>query len=64
MVKMNEIISILMKRDNLTKEEATNIYQEAKARIDEAIANDSIFEVEDIMMEEFGLEMDYIFDII
>lgn len=53
-----------MKRDNLTKEEATNIYQEAKARIDEAIANDSIFEVEDIMMEEFGLEMDYIFDII
>lgn len=61
---MNEIISILMKRDNLTKEEATNIYQEAKARIDEAIANDSIFEVEDIMMEEFGLEMDYIFDII
>lgn len=61
---MNKIISILMKRDNLTKEEATNIYQEAKARIDEAIANDSIFEVEDIMMEEFGLEMDYIFDII
>lgn len=61
---MNEIISILMKRDNLTREEATNVYQEAKARIDEAIANDSVFEVEDIMMEEFGLEMDYIFDII
>lgn len=61
---MNKIINILMKQDNLTKEEATNIYQEAKVRINEAIANDNIFEVEDIMIEEFGLEMDYIFDII
>jgi hypothetical protein len=59
---MNEIIRILMKRDNLSFAEAKEIYDECKVRIDEAlITNDSI---EDIMMEDLGLELDYIFDII
>jgi len=59
---MNEIIKILMERDDLTKEEATQVFNEGRDRILENIGDP--FEVEEIMMEEFGLEMDYIMDII
>ena len=61
---MNKIIEILMKRDGMTKEEATSHYKAVKADINDAIANGDSELVEDLMAEEFGLEPDYIMDLL
>lgn len=49
-----------MERDGLTK-------QEAEERVDEVremLSESDPWEAEDILMDELGLEMDYIFDIL
>lgn len=61
---MNRIIDILIKRDNLTYEEASEQFEYAQNLIHEAIANCDDDEIEEIMRDELGLEMDYIFDIL
>lgn len=61
---MKEIIEILMRRDGITYEEAKEMCLECKEAIMEAIDNDEIFEVEDILRSELGLEPDYIFNFI
>ena len=58
---MNEIVEILMRRDENTREEAVARYEETKRLIDEALASGCEEEVEDILAEEIGLELDYIF---
>lgn len=60
MKKDNEVVRILMKRDGLTREEAEERLDEVREMISHADA----WEIEDIIADEFGLEMDYIFDII
>ena len=60
MARRNEVIRILMERDDLTREEAEERLEEVREMISEADA----FEVEDIIADELGLEMDYIFDIL
>lgn len=56
---MNRVVEILMERDDMTEEEATELLDEVREMILEN--SDS---AEDIVLEELGLEMDYIFDII
>ena len=58
---MNEIIQILMRRDGMTVKEAKQAYLDCKAEIDDAIMGFNVCEVEDILLSELGLEMDYIF---
>ena len=60
---MNRIVKILMERDKLTYEEASDQFEYAQNLIHEAIANCEEDMIEEIMYEELGLEMDYIFDI-
>lgn len=60
MKKTNEVVRILMERDELTQEEAEETLEEVREMISEA----DPWEVEDILADELGLEMDYIFDII
>ena len=60
MKKVNNIVRILMERDGLSKEEATERVEEVREMISEA----DPWEAEDILADELGLEMDYIFDII
>lgn len=60
MKKQNEVIRILMKRDGLTREEAQERLDEVREMLSEA----DPWEAEDIIADELGLEMDYIFDII
>lgn len=60
MKKSNEVIRILMERDGLTKEEATERLEEVR----EMISYADPYEVEGIIADELGLEMDYIFDIL
>ena len=57
--KVNEVVRILMERDGLTQAEA----QERVDEVHEMIAEADPWEAEDILADELGLEMDYIFDI-
>ena len=61
---MNRIIEILMNRDDLTYEEAKEMYEDTKAELMDAIDGTSGLDPEEVLMGELGLEMDYIFDFI
>ena len=56
----NEVIRILMERDYMTREEA----QERLEEVREMLTDVDPWEAEDIIADELGLEMDYIFDIL
>ena len=60
MKKDNEIVRILMERDGFTREEAEERLEEVREMVSEA----DPWEAEDILADELGLEMDYIFDIL
>jgi hypothetical protein len=54
----NEIVNVLMRRDGLSLEEAYEQLNDARERF--ADGDDP----EDILAEEFGLEPDYLFDLL
>jgi len=58
---MNRVVEILMKRDDMSQQEAEELVSETA---DELLAGDSIFDADDIIMSNLGLEPDYIFDIL
>lgn len=58
---LDNIIDIISKRDDLTIEEAKDIVYEIKSMIDDAILYGNYTEVEQIMIDQLGLEMDYIY---
>ena len=60
--RMKRIIEILMKRDGNTEKEAKARLEEVKDMLVEC--NYDADETEKIMMEQLGLEMDYIEDIL
>lgn len=60
---MNKIIKILMDRDDLTYEEAREIYEETQEQIYEALENGDCG-IDDILLDNLCLEPDYIFDLI
>lgn len=55
---MSEIVNVLVKRDGVSKKEA----EEQVADIRERIYSGEIdaFDIDDVMMDELGLEPDYI----
>jgi hypothetical protein len=55
---MYSIKSVLMRRDGLTSDEADDMIEEARERI---YSGD---DPEEILLEEFGLEPDYVFDLL
>ena len=59
------IISILMERDDLTEEEAGEQVEDAVEAINDILDNGGSYEeAEDVLLEDLGLEMDYIFDLL
>ena len=57
---VTEFEKILMNRDNMTKEEAHKEYQNASEMIFDMLEDGAGYEeVEDALMCEYGLEMDY-----
>lgn len=56
----NKVVDILMKRDDLSRTEAQERFNEVRDMIQEC--NFDPVETEDILIEELGLEMDYIFE--
>ena len=61
---MNRVVKILIERDNMTYEEAESQVNEVQELLEEALSFGSYAEAEDILKDELGLEMDYIFDLI
>lgn len=59
---MNRVIEILCRRDDLSVEEAASRIAEVREAI--LCCDGSYIEAEEIMLNELGLEMDYIFDIL
>ena len=55
---VESIKAVLMRRDKMSAEEADELIEEAKERV--AAGEDP----EEILHEDFGLEPDYIFDLI
>lgn len=64
MSKINRVVEILMKRDGLTQKQAEKQLVNVSEEIQMAIADNASEAVEDIMMDELGLEMDYIEDVL
>lgn len=60
MANNNEVIRVLRERDGLTREEANERLEEVREMVYDA----DPYEAEDILADELGLEMDYIFDIL
>ena len=58
------IVQILMERDGLSKDEAIALLKDVRAELYECIDKGDYSSAEDIMLDELGLEMDYIFDLI
>lgn len=58
---MEEIIAILMNRDGDSRAEAKRRIRETRSLIYEALGEGREYEIEDILLEELGLELDYIY---
>jgi hypothetical protein len=61
---MNRIVSILMKRDNMTETEAKDLLATVQTEVQEAVADGDYDLVEEIIACDLGLEMDYAMDIL
>ena len=59
---MNNVVQILMDRDRNTEQEAIKRFEETKIMMEECAFEP--IETEKILMEQLGLEMDYIHDFI
>ena len=57
---MNPVVKILMERDGMTEHEATDLVRKTK----EELMNSQCYDGADIIMENLGLEPDYIMDIL
>jgi len=64
---MDEIVKILMRRDNITENEARNLIEGCRAEIQDALANNYLYSyysiydaVSDIIADWLGLEPDYL----
>ena len=62
--KINKVVEILMRRDDMTQQEAEHLLNRVREEINDVIEDGDPAAVEDIMYTELGLEMDYIFDIL
>ena len=59
-----KIIQILMHRDGITKAEAKKQYETTRKEFQRALAGMSNRDPEDVLAEDLGIEMDYIFEFI
>lgn len=64
MAGIDRIIKILMNRDDLSKEEAMEVVKETKEMVESAIRSGDYTAAEDIFMEELGLEIDYMVNLL
>ena len=61
---MTELKQVIMQRDDLTSEEADNLIAEAKTALIGYLDNNDLTSADEICEEYFGLEPDYILDLL
>lgn len=62
---MEDIVTILMERDDLSRQEAQQMVDECRQRLqEEAVPTGDIELAEEILAEELGLELDYMMDLL
>jgi hypothetical protein len=62
---MTEFEKVIMNRDEVSAEEAKRQRDEAREELYAMLEDgDSYDDIEDMLMYDYGLEMDYIFDLI
>jgi len=62
---MNKIVEILMERDNMSQEEAEDLLDDAREEAQNVLEKEgSLEDIETILLDYFGLEPDYIFELI
>lgn len=59
-----DILAILQRRDGVTREEAEMTLEECRDRVQEYFAGEEEDDPEDILMEELGLEPDYLLGVL
>ena len=60
----NNLVELLMRRDHLTREEAIEMLFTCNAALERAVSDGNYSDVDDIIMDDLGLEPDYLFDIL
>lgn len=60
----NNLVELLMRRDHLSREEATEMLFTCREDINRAVEEGNYSEVDDIIMLDLGLEPDYLYDIL
>jgi len=60
MNSVNDVINLIMHRDNISVLEATNLVSECMEEMEEAVAQGYWQEAEDILASYLGLESDYL----
>ena len=60
---MESIKEVLMRRDDMTADEADALIEDAKEALAEYIENGELDYAEDICQEYFGLEPDYLMEL-
>jgi len=63
-MKLESIKDILMRRDGMTEEDALALIEDAKEQLDIYIYSGQLISAGDICMEFFGLEPDYLSELI
>lgn len=61
---MQTLIQVLIERDGITEEQAKEDIRECRTEMLAAIESGNMFEAEEIFADWFGLEPDYLFDVI
>lgn len=61
---MDSITEVLMRRDGLSEEDAKREIEDFKADIEDSIMSGNLEDIEDALMNDLGLEPDYLMDIL
>jgi hypothetical protein len=61
---MDSITEVLMRRDGLSEEDAKREVDDFKADIEDSIMSGNLEDIEDALMNDLGLEPDYLMDIL
>ena len=62
---MTDFEKVMMERDNMTEEEARKARNEASDRLYDILNNGGNYdEVEDMLLDDYSLEMDYVTDLL
>lgn len=64
MEELKTIIEVLMERDKMSYDEAKEVFDDLREQAMQYVEEGDLMGLEDLLMDEVGLEPDYLFEII